>query len=411
MKHPSLETLAKLLAGDLSHEELLTEVLPHFLEQCPECQARHQEILRLQREFGHWDERVAVVEGLQAPEHFARLRDLPFDEQLRVVAEDETFQTWGLCQLLLKESVEAGFEDPARAIHLAELAIKVSQNLGDAYDPHWVLDLRARAHAYHGNALRVLGDLRNAHLAFREADNLLAKSMTGNPAIEAEILHLKASLLNALRWSEQAMELVDRALRTYREEGDLRGMGIALLKKGKILEESGDLDGAIGLLRRTLQEIDPAEPRLALIARYNLLLCLSLAERYKEAEELLEEVRSPFLVHARPLDILRLHWTEGKIAFGLGRLRKAEKEFQWVQKEFLARGMGYDAALVSLDLAILYAKEHRTQDLRQLAAQIMPAFKSLDVQREAIAAFMLFQNSCAEDPWPLTGSTARGPGG
>ncbi len=111
MDHPSIETLAKLLAGDLSHEELLAEVVPHLLERCPECGQRHEEILRLQKEVGHWDERVAVFEGPQASELFAKLKDLPFDEQLSLVTDDETFQIWGVCQLLLKESLEAAFED------------------------------------------------------------------------------------------------------------------------------------------------------------------------------------------------------------------------------------------------------------------------------------------------------------
>jgi tetratricopeptide (TPR) repeat protein len=398
LDHPSIETLAKLLAGDLSHEELLTGVLPHFFEQCPECQRRHQEILRLQREFGHWDERVAVMEGLQAPELFARFKDRPFDEQLSLVADDETFHAWGFCQLLLKESLEAGFEDAARAINFAELAVKISQDLGDAYDPNWVLDLRARAHAYLGNAQRVLGELRSAEAAFREAESLLARSMTGNSLIEAEVLHLKASLLCSQRYSKKALELVDRALKIYREAEEPHGIGVALMKKGKILEESGDLEGAIRLLQDAFEEIDPeAEPRLALVARYNLLLCLSLAGRHEEAGEMLEKVRGFFLGHARPLDLLRLQWTEGKIALGLGHAQEAEEAFRRVQEEFLARGMGYDAALVSLDLAILYARDRRTEDLKRLAVEILQVFESRDVHREAVAALILFRSACEEE--------------
>jgi hypothetical protein len=48
--------------------------------------------------------------------------------------------------------------------------------------------------------------------------------------------------------------------------------------------------------------------------------------------------------------------------------------------------MGYDAALVSLDLAILSIQsiqEGRTAELQRLAAEIMPAFESREVHREA----------------------------
>jgi tetratricopeptide (TPR) repeat protein len=218
LDHPSVETLAKLLAGDLSHEDLLTRLIPHFLEQCPVCRERHQEILRLQEDLGHWDERVAVVEGRQAPELLARLEGLPFEEQFRLVTDDEAFQNWGLCAVLVKESAKAASGDAGHAVDLAELAVKVSQYLGDAYDPNWVLDLRARAHACLGQALASLGELRSAEAAFHEADALLAKSMTGNALVQAEVLRRKAALRRAQGRLEEARELEERA-RSLEEAG------------------------------------------------------------------------------------------------------------------------------------------------------------------------------------------------
>jgi hypothetical protein len=59
--------------------------------------------------------------------------------------------------------------------------------------------------------------------------------------------------------------------------------------------------------------------------------------------------------------------------------------------------MGYDAALVSLDLAILFAQEHRTEDLKRLAAQILQVFESRDVHREAVATLILFHSACEDE--------------
>ncbi len=397
MAHPPIETLARLLAGDLSHEELVNEVIPHLLELCPDCQGQRQEILRLQKVFGHWDERVAVLEGREAIELFAGLKDLPFDEQLSRVTDDESFQTWGLCQLLLKESLDAAFEDAARAINFAELGVKVAQTLGTAYDPHWVLDLRARAHAYLGNAQRVLGELRSADTAFREAESLLARSMTGNELIVAEVMHLKSSLRRAQRRLDEAMQLTEQSLSIYRQhDAQDEEMGVALLKRGKILEELGNDEEAIASLREAVRVVDKRS-RLGLYARQNLALSLALAGRFEEAERFLLEVRGELEGSGRPLDLLRLRWTEGKVAFGLGRFQAAEALFREVQAEFLSRGMGYDAALVSLDLAVLFAREHRTEDLKRLAAEVMQVFESRDVHREAVAALILFQNACEEE--------------
>jgi len=345
---------------------------------------------------GHWDERVAVIEGPQASELFAKLRDLPFDEQLSLVVDDEAFQIWGVCQLLLKESLEAAFEDPGRAINFAELGVKVAQTLGDAYDPYWVLDLRARAYAYLGNAQRVLGELRSAETAFREAEALLARSMTGNELVRAEVIYLKASLRRAQRRLGESMEMVMQALTIYREHDDPQGVGNTLLKRSRILEELGDTEEAIASLREAIVIAEPLS-RLDLYARYNLLNTLALAGRYAEADQLLPEVREIFTQGGRPLDLLRLRWIEAKISRGQGRLREAEESFRQVQGEFLARGMGYDAALVSLDLAILFAQEHRTEDLKRLAAQILQVFESRDVHREAVATLILFQSACEEE--------------
>ena len=59
--------------------------------------------------------------------------------------------------------------------------------------------------------------------------------------------------------------------------------------------------------------------------------------------------------------------------------------------------MGYDAALVSLDLARLLAAEGCTDDLKRLAAELMPVFESRDVHREAIVALLIFQRACEEE--------------
>lgn len=396
--HLSLELMAKWLAGDLEHDDLHTKVIPHLLESCPACREQHEEIQRLKREIGHWDERVAVFEGQEAPELVAELLRHPFDEQLGLVADDPDFQSWAVCQQLLKRSLEAAFEEPAVAVNLAELAVVVAHHLGQVYDPHWVLDIRARTYAYLGNARRVLGELRSAETAFRRAEALLAESMTGNGEVKAEILQLKASLLHDQRHLGKALAAVSQAIDLFRDAEDEHGLGTTLLQKAKILEEMGDLKGSIDLLRQATEEIDQErEAQLHMYARYNLVTCLSHAGRHAEASGLLPGVRDVFQRSAKPLDLVRLHWTEGKIAQGLGRLAEAEEALRQVQQEFLQRGMGYDAALVSLDLAILYAQEHRTSDLKRLAAEVMPVFESRDIHREALAALVMFQKACEEE--------------
>jgi len=396
--HLTEETLAKWLSGTLEHDEVLHLVIPHFLALCPVCRERHAEILRIQKEVGHWDPEIAVMEGRQAPELWARLAELPYAEQLREVEEREDLHAWGLCQLLLQKSREATFSDPAGGVELANLALRVVRHLGKAYDPNWVTDLRARCFAHLGNARRVLGELRSAEDAFVKAEDCLARSTSGNVEVRAEILDLKSSLRRAQRRLDEALDLVDRALSLYREAGQEHGIAKSLLKRAKILEESGDLGGAIDLLRRATEEIDPArEPQLSTYGRFNLLIALLLAEHYEEAERLLPTTEGLLREVGQPLDLIRLRWVEGNIDLGRGRRGPAEAAFREVQKEFLERQMGYDAGLVSLDLARLLAQEGCTEDLKRLAAEMMPVFQSRDVHREAILALLMFQRACEEE--------------
>ncbi len=415
--HLSVETMARWLSRDLDHETVLAEVVPHVLAVCPGCRESYEEVLRLQREYEHWDERVAVLEGRQAPLLFAELALLPFEEQLAAVRGEERFQNWGLCQLLLRESLEAAFEDPTRAISLAELGVRITEFLvEEAYDPEWVLDLRARAWAYLGNGLRVLGELWSAESAFRRSEEYLEASMTGNPHVRAEVLDLKGSLRRAQRRLEEAEALAGEALSLYRESEDLYGVGAILIKQAKIFEEQGLPERAIALLEEAAVlaanianvanvQAGGRKPRLLLCARHNLAFLLTTAERYAEAAALLPEVRRLSQELGNPLDLVRLRWVEGRIALGTGEAEQAEAAFREVQREFFERHMGYDAALVSLDLAVLYAEGGRTAELKALAVEIMPVFESREVNREAMAALLMFQHAAQEER--LTADLAR----
>ena len=48
----------------------------------------------------------------------------------------------------------------------------------------------------------------------------------------------------------------------------------------------------------------------------------------------------------------------------------------------------YDAAIVSMDLALLYLRQRRTAELKTLAKEMLPIFRSQDVHREAVAALV-----------------------
>jgi hypothetical protein len=52
-----------------------------------------------------------------------------------------------------------------------------------------------------------------------------------------------------------------------------------------------------------------------------------------------------------------------------------------------------DAALASLDLAMIYLERGETSELKRLAAEMIPVFESRDDQQKAMAAFLLFRQA------------------
>jgi hypothetical protein len=401
-RHLSLATLARLATGRIEAEELQQIVIPHLVAVCAGCREIFAELQRLKDEVGHWDDMVAVMEGGEAPALWERLQILPYEEQLLHVEEDGALQSWALCRLLLRKSLQAAYQRPDLAVQLAMLGVKIAGHLGEAYDRDWVADLTALSFAYLGNARRVLGELQSANDAFFDAHACLRAGGTGNPRIEAEVQDLEASLRSAERRFSTALELLDRVFATYSSDdqgtGDPHLAGKVLVQKATVLELEGKFKQAISVLRQARPLIDESrDPRLLLCLQHNLVRFMAVAGLHEEASSLLPEVKDLATREGNPLDLIRLRWVEGLTAFGDGQLGPAEQAYKEVQQDFLERDMGYDAALVSLDLAVLYAQERCTPELKQLALDILPAFSSREVHREAMAALLLFQHACEEE--------------
>jgi hypothetical protein len=91
----------------------------------------------------------------------------------------------------------------------------------------------------------------------------------------------------------------------------------------------------------------------------------------------------------------RRKWVKGRITRGLGQLRQAEALFLAAREGFLAEGIPYDTALVSLEIALLYVEQGRTAELKQLAVEMVPIFSSRHIHREALAALSFLQQALA----------------
>ncbi|HTQ80816.1 MAG TPA: tetratricopeptide repeat protein, partial [Thermoanaerobaculia bacterium] len=312
----------------------------------------------------------------------------------QLIRSEPRFQALKLCELLEDRSRAAWFHDPARAVELARLAVAIAIRLHpDHYGARIVEDARAQAWAYLGNAYRIASDLRRAEEALRTAR---AHHRRGDEDAftEAQILSFTASLRNSQGRYEEAAALLDRAIAIYRAGKDRHQEGRSLILKGMSFGYDGRFKEAVRLIQRGLSRIDSVEePWLLVSARHNLIVYLHRNGQNQEALEALERTRRLYLELGRPMHLVRLRWVEGKIAFELGRHDEAEAALQEARDAFIDRGIGFDAALVSLDLATLYAQQGRSAEVKRLAAEIVPIFESREVHKEALAALLLFREA------------------
>ena len=324
----------------------------------------------------------------------ARLDALPPDERRSGLRSEPGFRAWSLCEWLIEEAHRLVHVDLAQAEERADLAVVLAENLeARAYGAPLVNDIKARAWACVGEVLRVFSDLRSADEAFALAESFITEG-TGDALEEARIVELKAALRRDQRRPAEAHRLLDEVIAIYRQYRDFHLVGRGFVAKGRVYASCDALEEAIRWLRKGLGLLDPTRERhLELAARHSLMLSLHEGGQHQEAWFLLKASRPEFQEPGRELLSLRLRWLEGKIQQALGFLDDAEVVLNEARAGFIAQGVGFGAASVSLDLAGLYADRGRTAEMRRLAEEMLPIFRSRDLHREAIAALLVFQQA------------------
>ncbi|HEY0553016.1 MAG TPA: hypothetical protein VGG20_02050 [Thermoanaerobaculia bacterium] len=377
--HENLRVLAELLVG----EEPWRAAEPIAEDQYEEPLARVGVFARSfrkrwRKEMEKLDRALTLLE--QSP---GGLGDASFPWR-----QAQALHGWPLCEALLQKSHEARFSDPKRMLNLAESAVGVARNIKvERYPwPGFVGDLRARAFAELGNALRVNDRLFEAEAAMDRARNFLDEG-TGDLNLRARVLDLFASLRTSQRRLENAIVLLDQAHGFYIDAGDSHLAGRALILEGANTLHQGYPQKAVALIKEGLQSIDPTrDPPLEARFQVNLLDALAAAGEYHQASLQLLQGGLRQRLADEPLNLLKLRWVEGKVHAGLGRREKAERALSDVRQEFLRQGQAYDAALVGLDLAALWTGQGRVAQVRRLAKEVYATLKGLGVQREAARA-------------------------
>jgi tetratricopeptide (TPR) repeat protein len=333
-------------------------------------------------------------ERAEAPGLFSELSQYNPEKVPLLIRNSPRFHTWGFCELLLRQSEEQNFKDSTSGERLALFALEVLDCLDPtSYRVEAIEDLRARAWAYIANSRRVKEDFRGAEEGFALAFAALKRG-TLEPMDRAILFELQASLLRAQRRFGKALSTFRRANNILLGLGEKHQAGRVMVKIATVHMAAGEAERAIDVLYQAFAFIDPdREPFLSLIAWHNLVDSLSDSGRFMEAQRLLAKARPSYRQFLQPSVQNRLNWVEGKIARGLGRGDQAESLLVAARNGFLAMNDAYDTALISLDLASLYAEQDRTVELKRIAEEMMPIFSSRQIHREALAALAFWRQA------------------
>jgi tetratricopeptide (TPR) repeat protein len=265
-----------------------------------------------------------------------------------------------------------------------------------ALDEKRIADLKAAAWAALGNAKRIAEDFEGARKAFNEAWRNL-ESGTGDPMEEARLMSLEASYMKDVGEFELAESSLEEALHLYQKAQNAHEQGRVFLQMGEII---GHLHPERGLahIQKALALVEvEREPLLAICAQHALAWFLNDSGRPEAALSVLERSRPLYSQFRDDLIQLRMHWLEGRISFRLKEYDEAESIFGQLWDELRARNLNQEVVLVTIDLARVLAAKGEAARAAQLAAECYSIMKNWGLNKDALAAWLVFQDALSQE--------------
>lgn len=295
-------------------------------------------------------------------------------------------------ELLMARCLDLRYSDPEAMLRCGELAVQMADSLcQERYGSQLLADLKAKAWGILANAHRVADQLGAAEEGFAKAVSYL-ESGTGAPQVLTQISEMMAVLYRDQRRFAKAVELLESLGNYYRSIGDSESLTRILLSRGLVADQDNDPEEAIRWLRQALKFLPPGSP-LRLSTIHSLTGNLLEADYPLEAKAILEKYEGLYKRSGR-LNVLRRFWLQGRILVALGHSRRAEGDLNVARLGFKNAGQNYDAALVSLDLALIYARTGQRTSTIRLVDEMVRTFRELGIAREAIASLLLLRKHC-----------------
>lgn len=337
------------------------------------------------------DRRAVAIDGLE------NLETLSAEQQEEWIDRLESLDRRIVCEMLIDRCRDSRHQDASLHLRLAQLAVRAAEAMEDSGREEWT----ARSLAELGNARRIPGDLVGAERALAQAESVLEAAETEYPTTVADLQVYRAALANDQRRYDEAMGHYELAREMYRQlEDDEAEVGV-LIGMGLVQNHRTEPKDGIPYLEEALDRLDPDQTNLLRITLHNLAHLHLDAGDPQTALQFARRARPLFDGNAPRLDRVRFDWLAGRLQGDLGKLEEAAESLQQTRQTYMDENLPYEVALVSLDLAAVYAQRGEREALKTLAGETVGLFRALGIAQESTMALKLLSRVEASEALEL----------
>lgn len=243
------------------------------------------------------------------------------------------------------------------------------------------------------NACRRRFDLDGARKWFKEVDGFVIT----DPALACKVELFRAALYWWAGNVKDAIDLIRNITPRVRQHGSPELLARTLIVGADIYETSGNPAQALPLLSEALElrnHID--DSYVVFTIYYNLAHLYTRIGNEPKASSLLEVVLEKYEDVQDQVPAPYVSYLEGALCRVSLRYSRSESLLIMAQNDFLKLGLDIYAALVALELALLYLEKKEPAKAFETVSAVFPILsQSCSVHEEAMAAFAILQESVA----------------
>lgn len=330
-------------------------------------------------------------------DRYQGFENLPAGRRRTVLQSSGPQMLVALAQDLVLRSYAARFDDVRDSLRLATQAVEVVEHIGrrDYLSPPALADLEAEALAYLGNAQRIASKLPPAEKTFDQAEKR-REAGTGDRALRADLLMLRAYLQNARGQSGAAARLQDRQIALRRLLGDPARLGVALIDRGfTACWDEGPTERACAFMKEGTELVDDYQPMLAAL--------LGLAEAFARAgsggDALIALGTAPMLIMLVNSETFETShsWIQALAFRALGDQAWAARRLEEVRVALNQQGRTRLAAVAALDLLAVYVELGRYREAQALGAEASLTFQNEGLGHAGTAALAMLADAVRKE--------------